>query len=176
MSRGGLTHAGLAMAAACLQAWCTVAGAATPVYKCLVQGTVTYQAEPCRTGPAAPRPTLEQLNAARKRQIEAADAQRVDAAAAAPSSAAGVTPGPSSSPSARAAGRAGAATPAQAAAPVAAPVAAPPAPAYRCDGRRFCSQMTSCDEARYFLAHCPGVSMDGDRNGIPCERQWCGRR
>jgi micrococcal nuclease len=53
--------------------------------------------------------------------------------------------------------------------------AARPAPGntYRCDGRTHCSQMTSCAEARYFLAHCPGVKMDGDRNGIPCEQQWC---
>ncbi|MBS0394801.1 MAG: excalibur calcium-binding domain-containing protein [Proteobacteria bacterium] len=52
--------------------------------------------------------------------------------------------------------------------------AAPPAAEYSCDGRTYCSQMTSCDEAKYFLAHCPGVKMDGDGDGIPCERQWCG--
>jgi hypothetical protein len=44
---------------------------------------------------------------------------------------------------------------------------------FRCDGRTRCSQMTSCDEARYFLANCPGAAMDGDRDGIPCEDQWC---
>jgi len=44
---------------------------------------------------------------------------------------------------------------------------------FRCDGRTYCSQMTSCAEAKYFLAHCPNVKMDGDHNGIPCERQWC---
>ena len=44
---------------------------------------------------------------------------------------------------------------------------------YSCDGRTYCSQMTSCDEAKYFLAHCPDVKMDGDGDGIPCERQWC---
>lgn len=47
--------------------------------------------------------------------------------------------------------------------------------ARRCDGRIHCSQMTSCDEARYFLRHCPGVKMDGDGDGTPCETQWCGR-
>ncbi len=47
------------------------------------------------------------------------------------------------------------------------------APAFRCDGRTRCGQMTSCAEARYFLANCPGTEMDGDRDGIPCERQWC---
>lgn len=45
----------------------------------------------------------------------------------------------------------------------------------RCDGRRHCSQMTSCAEAKYFLANCPGVKMDGDGDSIPCEMQWCSR-
>jgi cold shock CspA family protein len=45
--------------------------------------------------------------------------------------------------------------------------------AYRCDGRTYCSQMTSCAEATYFLKHCPGVKMDGNHDGIPCEQQWC---
>lgn len=45
----------------------------------------------------------------------------------------------------------------------------------RCDGRTRCAQMRSCDEAKWFLAHCPGVEMDGNRDGVPCERQWCGR-
>lgn len=52
--------------------------------------------------------------------------------------------------------------------------AIPPAPAlYQCDGRTHCSQMTSCAEARYFLAHCPDVKMDGNGDGEPCEQQWC---
>jgi cold shock CspA family protein len=46
-------------------------------------------------------------------------------------------------------------------------------PAYRCDGRTHCSQMTSCAEATFFLRNCPGTQMDGDGDGIPCERQWC---
>lgn len=46
---------------------------------------------------------------------------------------------------------------------------------YRCDGRTTCSQMTSCEEATYFLQHCPTVKMDGDGDGIPCEQQWCSR-
>ena len=44
---------------------------------------------------------------------------------------------------------------------------------YRCDGRTHCSQMHSCEEATWFLNHCPGTKMDGDGDGIPCERQWC---
>jgi uncharacterized protein HemX len=45
---------------------------------------------------------------------------------------------------------------------------------FHCDGRTYCSQMTSCAEATFFLRNCPGTKMDGDGNGIPCERQWCG--
>ncbi len=43
----------------------------------------------------------------------------------------------------------------------------------RCDGRKYCSQMTSCAEAKAFLRSCPGMKMDGDGDGIPCEEQWC---
>jgi hypothetical protein len=42
-----------------------------------------------------------------------------------------------------------------------------------CDGRTHCSQMRSCAEAKYFLAHCPNTKMDGDDDGVPCESQWC---
>jgi hypothetical protein len=50
-----------------------------------------------------------------------------------------------------------------------------PAPASRfaCDGRTYCSQMHSCEEATFFLKNCPGTKMDGDHDGIPCESQWC---
>lgn len=44
---------------------------------------------------------------------------------------------------------------------------------FSCDGRTMCSQMTSCEEAKYFLKNCPGVKMDGNGDGVPCERQWC---
>lgn len=64
-------------------------------------------------------------------------------------------------------------------APAAASAAAPPEPnasgqaSRRCDGRLHCAQMSSCDEATWFLRHCPGVRMDGNGDGVPCERQWC---
>jgi len=45
--------------------------------------------------------------------------------------------------------------------------------AFKCDGRTYCSQMSSCAEATYFLKNCPGVKMDGNNDGIPCEKQWC---
>jgi hypothetical protein len=47
-------------------------------------------------------------------------------------------------------------------------------PRFKCDGRTYCSQMTSCEEATFFLQNCPGVKMDGGGDGVPCERQWCG--
>jgi cold shock CspA family protein len=50
------------------------------------------------------------------------------------------------------------------------PVTASP---YHCDGRIYCSQMTSCAEATFFLRNCPGVKIDGNHDGVPCEQQWC---
>ncbi len=44
---------------------------------------------------------------------------------------------------------------------------------FNCDGRQYCSEMTSCQEAMFFLNNCPNTKMDGDRDGIPCESQWC---
>ncbi|MBF6025225.1 cold shock domain-containing protein [Lysobacter niastensis] len=53
-------------------------------------------------------------------------------------------------------------------------VAAPaPAIQFHCDGRKHCSQMRSCAEATQYLQHCPGMEMDGDGDGVPCEQQWC---
>jgi micrococcal nuclease len=46
----------------------------------------------------------------------------------------------------------------------------------RCDGRRYCSQMTSCEEATWFLENCPGTKMDGNNDGVPCEAQWCKKK
>jgi len=48
----------------------------------------------------------------------------------------------------------------------------PPNPIYKCDGRQHCSQMKSYEEAKYFIQHCPNTKMDGDNDGIPCERQF----
>ncbi len=49
----------------------------------------------------------------------------------------------------------------------------PAASRFSCDGRIYCSQMTSCEEATFFLRNCPGTQMDGDHDGVPCEQQWC---
>ena len=49
----------------------------------------------------------------------------------------------------------------------------PVAASFSCDSRKHCSQMTSCAEATYFIQHCPNTKMDGNNDGIPCEKQWC---
>ncbi len=43
---------------------------------------------------------------------------------------------------------------------------------FHCDQRQYCSQMTSYEEAKYFTDNCPDTKMDGDGDGIPCERQF----
>lgn len=44
---------------------------------------------------------------------------------------------------------------------------------FTCDGRQHCSQMRSCEEATFFISHCPNTKMDGDGDGVPCEDQHC---
>ena len=41
--------------------------------------------------------------------------------------------------------------------------------AFHCDGREYCSQMHSLEEARWFVRNCPNTKMDGDHDGEPCE-------
>ncbi len=40
---------------------------------------------------------------------------------------------------------------------------------FQCTGKRHCSQMASCDEARFYNRYCPDTLMDGDADGRPCE-------
>lgn len=47
-------------------------------------------------------------------------------------------------------------------------------PSFQCEtGKTHCSHMSSCAEATFYIQHCPNTQMDGDDDGIPCERQWC---
>ncbi len=144
--------------------------AAPPVFKCTIKGSVTYQSEPCPTGEVRAHPTVEQLNAERQKKLQQAGS------------------GPAKTPLPAGDARP---TPTTAAVPTATADSEMPAPgrkerttaliapktsstlSFKCDGRRYCSQMKSCDEAKFFLANCPGVKMDGDRDGTPCEEQWC---
>ena len=140
---------------------------ASAVHKCVINGNVTFQSGPCPADKPSRQPTVDELNALRKKRL--AEAALV-AASAPPAAPAPSQNGP----------QMGSPTGSQAGSLVGSKPAVPPAsnpPAQdaglRCDGRQHCSQMRSCSEAKYFLANCPGVKMDGDRNGIPCEQQWC---
>lgn len=44
-----------------------------------------------------------------------------------------------------------------------------------CDGKRYCKDMDSCDEARHYLTRCGVRSLDRDGDGVPCE-SLCGGR
>ncbi|MUK61504.1 cold-shock protein [Aliivibrio fischeri] len=44
---------------------------------------------------------------------------------------------------------------------------------FSCDGKTYCSEMRSCDEAKFYIANCPNTKMDGDGDGVPCESQHC---
>lgn len=127
----------------------------TQIYKCVRNGTVTLQQQPCAVNQDAQRPTVQHVNEARKKRVHSADGPANSAA-----------PGPQSQEGG-------------ALAPLVGTPIAPVQPGvtgqYRCDGRQYCSQMTSCSEARYFLAQCPDVKMDGNGDGVPCEKQWCRR-
>lgn len=43
---------------------------------------------------------------------------------------------------------------------------------FKCDVREHCSQMSSYEEALFFIRNCPNTKMDGDGDGIPCESQF----
>jgi cold shock CspA family protein len=43
---------------------------------------------------------------------------------------------------------------------------------FKCDGRQYCSQMRSYEEALFFIRNCPDTKMDGDNDGDPCESQF----
>ena len=47
-------------------------------------------------------------------------------------------------------------------------------PEFKCSPEKnSCSKMTSCAEAIFHQEKCGVPNMDGDHDGIPCERQWC---
>jgi len=41
---------------------------------------------------------------------------------------------------------------------------------FSCGGKRYCREMSSCDEARFYLHHCGLSRLDGDGDGVPCEK------
>jgi hypothetical protein len=125
---------------------------AAQVFKCNVNGSIHYQQSPCQSNEARKPPTVEELNAERQRQLaqekERPTSPKLQARPAATSEPLEEAP--------------------------AKVLPSAPRSSFKCDGRKYCSQMTSCAEAKYFLSTCPSVKMDGDGDGIPCEEQLCG--
>jgi hypothetical protein len=124
---------------------------AAQVFKCNVNGSVHYQQGPCQSGQARKPPTVEALNAERQKQLaqekENPTSPKLQARPVAPPESFDEMPAKAPSP---------------------------PRSSFKCDNRKYCTQMASCAEAKYFLSNCPGVKMDGDGDGIPCEEQLCG--
>jgi hypothetical protein len=48
-------------------------------------------------------------------------------------------------------------------------------PPRSCGSKRYCREMESCDEARFYLERCGLGRLDGDGDGVPCE-SICGAR
>jgi len=40
---------------------------------------------------------------------------------------------------------------------------------FTCGAKRYCTQMTSCDEAYFYMNNCGLSKLDGDSDGVPCE-------
>lgn len=41
---------------------------------------------------------------------------------------------------------------------------------FTCGTKQYCKEMSSCEEARYFLNVCKVKRLDGDGDGVPCEK------
>lgn len=46
-------------------------------------------------------------------------------------------------------------------------------PGAACGSKKFCSEMSSCEEARHYLTQCGLKRLDGNGDGVPCE-SLCG--
>lgn len=44
-----------------------------------------------------------------------------------------------------------------------------PAPGATCGNKRFCSEMSSCEEAVHYMVQCGLETLDGNGDGVPCE-------
>ncbi len=44
-----------------------------------------------------------------------------------------------------------------------------PSEAFTCGAKRYCREMESCEEARFYLQRCGIHRLDGDDDGVPCE-------
>ena len=39
-----------------------------------------------------------------------------------------------------------------------------------CGDKHYCREMTSCEEAKFYLTQCGLTRLDGDGDGLPCEK------
>lgn len=44
------------------------------------------------------------------------------------------------------------------------------APGIACGSKKYCSEMASCEEARHYLTQCGIKTLDGNNDGVPCEK------
>jgi hypothetical protein len=44
-----------------------------------------------------------------------------------------------------------------------------PGESFTCETKRYCREMSSCSEARFYLGECGLTRLDGDGDGVPCE-------
>ncbi len=51
--------------------------------------------------------------------------------------------------------------------------AEPPPNFFTCNARTSCTQMSSCEEVRYFLQNCPGLAWEASGESPSCLSQWC---
>ena len=43
------------------------------------------------------------------------------------------------------------------------------AKSFTCGSKTYCREMTSCEEAKFYLSQCGLSRLDGDKDGVPCE-------
>lgn len=48
-----------------------------------------------------------------------------------------------------------------------------PSYTWECLGKRTCSEMNSCEEAKFYMQNCPNTDLDPDGDGKPCESGVC---
>ena len=41
---------------------------------------------------------------------------------------------------------------------------------FACGGKRYCREMSSCEEAKFYLTQCGVSSLDGNHDGVPCAK------
>jgi endonuclease YncB( thermonuclease family) len=41
---------------------------------------------------------------------------------------------------------------------------------FTCGSKKYCKEMVSCDEAKFYLTQCGADKLDGNHDGVPCEK------